>query len=232
MALKEVKEFDISTDRFSSWLRVTRRAQITGEGVNVPCGECTACCTSSYFIHIKPDETETLDRIPKELLFPAPGLSKGNALLGYDKKGHCPMFIDHKCSIYDHRPLTCRNYDCRIFPATGLPVGDDKVFISKRTHRWKFDFPATQDHKEFSAVQAAAKFLGEHTDLFPAGYVPSNTTQQAVLAIKVYEVFLDSTNKYKNGEHTDLNQVIVEAVIEACKRFETGEKKRSRWSRS
>ena len=27
---------------------------------------------------------------------------------------------DGRCSIYEHRPRTCRTYDCRIFPATGL----------------------------------------------------------------------------------------------------------------
>jgi len=226
MRLKKVKEVargqDIPTEGFSSWLRRTRQAQKTAEGASVPCGECRACCTSSYFIHIRPDETETLARIPKELLVAAPGLPKGHVVLGYDKNGHCPMFIDNKCSIYDHRPQTCRQYDCRIFPATGLPAGSDKPLIAQQAGRWKFAFPTTPDHDHFLAVQAAAKFLREHAASFPPGFVPNNPTQQAVVAIKVYEVFLNSTNEAENGD-TARNHEIVEAIIAAYERFETGE---------
>jgi uncharacterized protein len=224
MKLKEVQnlllEQDIPTVGFSSWLRGTRRTWITEEGANVPCGECKACCTSSYFVHIRPDETQTLDRIPKELLFAYPRLSKGNVILGYDEKGHCPMFIDNHCSIYDHRPLTCRNYDCRIFSATGLTVDEDKKNISQQARRWKFDFPAAQDHQEFFAVQAAAKFIRDCGECFPAEFVPGNTTQQAVLAIKVYEVFMPSVNGSRNNEPTDQCHEIVKTIMAAYERFE------------
>src|SRR6185369_1959526 len=194
MRVKKAKELTqeqaIPTEGFSSWLQHTRQAQRTEEGASVPCGDCKACCTSSYFIHIRPDETETLARIPQALRFAAPGLPKGHVVLGYDKNGHCPMFIDNKCSIYEYRPQTCRKYDCRIFPATGLPAGEDKTSISRLAGRWQFTFPTTQDHKHFSAVRAAAKFLRDHAASFPPGFVPNNPTQQAVIAIKVYEVFL------------------------------------------
>src|SRR5262245_49610577 len=212
MRLKKVKEVPqeqaIPTDGFSFWLRRTRQAQRTEEGASVPCGECKACCTSFYFIHIRPDETETLAKIPQELLFAAPGLPKGNVVLGYDKNGHCPMFINNQCSIYEYRPQTCRKYDCRIFPATGLPAGSDKPLISQQAGRWKFDFPTTQDHEHFLAVQAAAKFLREHTKDFPPGFIPNNPTQQAVVAIKVYEVFLNLTNESEKGEHAALDHKI------------------------
>ncbi|HJV08323.1 MAG TPA: YkgJ family cysteine cluster protein, partial [Acidimicrobiales bacterium] len=89
--------------RFSTWL-----AQLAGGDVDVPCGACTACCTSSQFVHIGPDESETLARIPPALLFPAPGLPKGHVVMGYDERGHCPMFVDGGCSIYEARPRTCR----------------------------------------------------------------------------------------------------------------------------
>jgi len=214
---------DLLTDKFSAWLRRTRQAQRTDAGARVPCGECKACCTSSYFIHIGPDETETLARIPKELLFAAPGLPKGHVVLGYDQNGHCPMFINNTCSIYEYRPQTCRTYDCRIFPATGLPTGSDKPLIAQQAGRWQFAFSTMQDHEHFAAVQAAAKFLREHAESFPAGFVPNNPTQQAVVAIKVYTVFLRSTNESENGEHAALNHEIVEAIIAAYERFETGE---------
>ena len=227
MLLKKVKEVtqgqDIPTEGFSSWLRRTRRAQTTDAGASVPCGECRACCTSSYFIHIRPDETETLAKIPQELLFAAPGLPKGHVVLGYDKNGHCPMFIDNTCSIYNYRPQTCRKYDCRIFPATGLPAGSDKPLIARQAGRWKFAFPTTQDHEHLLAVRAAAKFLREHAESFPPGFVPPNPTQQAVIAIKVYEVFLHSTNEAENGDHPAPRHEIVEAIIAAYERFAAGE---------
>lgn len=227
MRLKKVKEVTqestLPTDGFSSWLRRTRQAERTVEGASVPCGDCKACCTSSYFIHIRPDETETLAKIPQDLLFAAPGLPKGHVVLGYDKNGHCPMFIDNQCSIYKDRPQTCRNYDCRIFPATGLPAGSEKPLIAQQAGRWKFAFPKTQDHRHFAALQAAAKFLREHAESFPIGFVPNNPTQQAVVALKVYEVFLHSTNESENGEPAALKHDIVEAIIAAYERFETGE---------
>ena len=206
--------------RFASWLHNIRKALIEEKEVDVPCGECKACCTSSYFIHIKPKETQTLARIPKELLFAAPGLPKGNVLLGYDENGHCPMFIDNNCSIYDHRPQTCRTFDCRIFSATGLPVDDDKSLIAQQARRWKFDFPTTDDRKQFSAVQAAAKFLSEYAECFPDRFVPSNTTQQAILAIKVYTVFLNFTNEPEHIEPAAQNYKIAEAIIDAYEKFE------------
>jgi uncharacterized protein len=222
MKLKEanaLQDQDLPTGIFSSWLCRTRRAQKTTDGADVPCGDCRACCTSSYFIHIKPDETQTLARIPIELLFAAPGLPKGNVLLGYEEQGHCPMFIDNQCSIYELRPQTCRDYDCRIFAATGLTAGDDKAMISQQARRWKFDFPTAKDEEQFTALKAAAKFLSDHAERFPAGFIPSNTTQRAVLAIKVYEVFLDSANIPQNDERPDHIQEIVKKVVAAHERF-------------
>jgi hypothetical protein len=187
----------LQTDGFSSWLRNTRRALRTDSGAEVLCGECKACCTSSYFIHIKPEEIQTLERIPEELMFAAPGLPEGNMLLGFDEKGHCPMFINNKCSIYDYRPQTCRQYDCRIFTATGLHVDGDRVLISRQAGLWKFNFPEQQDQKDFSAVQSAAKFIQDHAECFPPGFIPGNSPQQAVLAIKVYKVFLNLNGETK-----------------------------------
>ncbi len=182
---------DLPAGDFSSWLRHARSALSNGIGTDVDCGECTACCSSSYFIHIGPAETRTLGRIPGDLLVAAPGLSNDQVVLGYDKNGCCPMLLDGKCSIYEHRPQTCRNYDCRVFAAAGIAAGgDDKARVNRRVKRWKFSYPAKRDHDEHLAVQAAAKFIREHAECFPGGRIPSNPSQLAILAIEVYEVFL------------------------------------------
>jgi hypothetical protein len=169
--------------RFSAWLdRV---------GVDVPCGTCTACCTSSQFVHIAADERDTLSRIPKALLFPAPGLPKGNVVMGYDERGHCPMFVDGACSIYQHRPRTCRTYDCRVFPAAGLePDHDGGAAIAEQVRRWRFDFPEPDDSTLQSAVRAAAGYLRANAQALP-GLVPSNSTKLAFLAVRLHELFLE-----------------------------------------
>ncbi|HKP96688.1 MAG TPA: DUF1801 domain-containing protein [Fibrobacteria bacterium] len=212
---------EIPTDGFSDWLDRTRRAQTTGQGADVPCGACRGCCTSAYFIPIGPGETETLARIPRKFRFPAPGLPQGHVLLGYDENGHCPMFVDNACSIYAHRPQTCRDYDCRIFPATGLPVDEGKPAISRQAGRWKFGFPSARDIRRFSAVQAAAKLLGRHAASFPPGFVPGNPTQQAVVALKVHEVLLDPEHRLALAGGAPEPET-VKAMVAAFERFGTG----------
>ena len=109
---------------------------------DVPCGVCTACCTSSQFVHIEPDESDTLAHVPVALRFPAPGLPKGHVVLGYDERGHCPMLVDGACSIYEHRPRTCRTYDCRVFAVTG--VEPDQPAIAARVREWQLEIDDEQ----------------------------------------------------------------------------------------
>jgi hypothetical protein len=190
------EEPDLPAGDFSSWLSDMQSALRGDRGSDVPCNGCTACCTSSQFVHIGPDETDTLSHIPAELLFPAPRLPRGHVLLGYDERGHCPMLIDNQCSIYEHRPQACRTYDCRVFPAAGLEIDDDdKVLIAQRANRWQFNFPQPADRDQHDAVRAAATFIREHEDLLPTGSAPANVTQHAVLAIEMHAEFLRSDEK-------------------------------------
>jgi Fe-S-cluster containining protein len=180
---------ELPAGRFSSWL--VQIGQASSAGVEVPCGTCTACCTSSQFIHIEADEVGTTSQIPSALLFPAPGRPKGDVVMGYDERGHCPMFVDGGCSIYEHRPRTCRSYDCRVLAAAGVELDDEtKAQITERTRRWRFDYPSQQDHQLQAAVRTAATFLREHADQLPPGAVPRNRPQLAFLAVQVHEVFL------------------------------------------
>src|SRR4051794_36104 len=148
----------LDAGEFLPWLAEVQ-AEIAGEGVaEVPCGGCTACCTSSQFIHIAPDEHETLAHIPPSLLFPAPRLPRGHVLLGYDERGHCPMLVDGRCSIYEHRPRTCRTYDCRVFPAAGLEP--DQPAVPQHTRRRRFEPPTAADGQRQEAVRADARAVG------------------------------------------------------------------------
>jgi Fe-S-cluster containining protein len=175
---------------FSAWLRDAREAMRAGTGSDVPCGDCTACCASSYFIHIKPEETDTLEAMGKDALIDAPGLSAGHKLLGHGKDGTCPKLVENRCTVYEHRPQTCRNYDCRVFAAAGIQESPDKRRINERVAQWRFEYPSEQDKQEHEAVQSAAKFITENANLFPGGRIPATPSQLAVLAMKVYPVFL------------------------------------------
>ena len=141
---------------FGVWLDGMRGALRGERDADVPCGPCAACCTSSQFIHIEPDEADALAHIPPALLFPAPRLAAGHMVMGYDERGHCPMFKDGGCSIYEHRPRTCRTYDCRVFAATGVQI-TDKPAIAAQVARWRFAFPSAADRERYEAVRQAGR---------------------------------------------------------------------------
>jgi uncharacterized protein len=197
---------------FSSWLDRLEKAMANGEAMDVPCKDCTACCTSSYFIHIGRRESRTIHAIPSKLLFPATNMAKGDLLMGYDAHGCCPMFLHDACSIYENRPLTCRQYDCRIFAAAGIDAGDgkDKILITERSRQWEFAYPSENDLLQHNAVKTAARFLAGHPDLNPKRLIPANATQLALLAIKLHTVFLDK-NKPLNEIKDALSQILQHA---------------------
>lgn len=175
---------------FSCWVRSLNDA-LGGEcASDVPCDGCFACCMSSQFIHVEPQETETLAHIPPELLFPAPGLPAGHVLLGYDEAGHCPLLIDNKCSIYPHRPRTCRTYDCRVFAAAGLASDVDKVLVARQAERWQFSYPSEADRIQHEAVRAAVAFLREHAHQLPGGTGTPSPLQLALVALQIHGDFL------------------------------------------
>jgi Fe-S-cluster containining protein len=178
---------DLPAGDFSTWLTELQGALAGERSADVPCGSCTACCASSQFVHIGPDETESLAHVPAELQFPAPGLPRGHVLLGYDERGHCPMLVDGGCSIYEHRPRTCRTYDCRVFPAAGIAVEDPgKVLIDRRARRWRFEYGSPDGVAKHTAVKAAAVYLRDDPDSRSAG----SATQLAVLAVEIHDLFL------------------------------------------
>ncbi|HUS62357.1 MAG TPA: hypothetical protein VMY34_09180, partial [Acidimicrobiales bacterium] len=81
----------------------------------------------------------------------------GNVVMGYDERGRCPMLVDSGCSIYEHRPRTCRTYDCRVFPAAGVePEEATKSLILRQSRRWRFSFPTELDRAQHDEVRAAA----------------------------------------------------------------------------
>ena len=188
--MDDVGDGPLAAGDFASWVVGMQDALAGGRDSDVPCDGCTACCTSSQFVHIEPDETETLAHIPAELLFPAPRAPRGHVLLGYDERGHCPMLIDGGCSIYEHRPRTCRTYDCRVFAATGVEVDGEQPAIRTRVRRWEFTFPGRR--RPGAPRRSARARRGSCASIAPSSATTRrrNPTRLAVAATRVHDLFL------------------------------------------
>lgn len=131
------------------------------------------------------------------------------------------MLIDNQCSIYAYRPRTCRIYDCRIFSAAGIAVGDAaQAPITQHIQRWQFDYPTVSDQNQHTAVRTAARFIQQRAACFPSGVIPNNTTQLAILAIKVYDVFLNYRDLSGNTGENISDLEIAQAVVAANAQFE------------
>jgi uncharacterized protein len=188
-----VTEEALDAGDFSTWLASINGALRGEHGTDVPCGTCTACCTASQFVHIEPDEADTLAHIPGELLFPAPRMPPGHVVMGYDEHGHCPMLIDNRCSIYEHRPRSCRVYDCRVFAASGVAIdGAAQEGIADRVRRWQFRFPAVKDDVEYASVRRAAEYLSTQEAELEDEFGSLPAAQRALLSLQISQLFLHS----------------------------------------
>lgn len=172
----------IPAGNFRVWLGEITLAIAQGADCDVPCGSCSACCRSSQFILVTDSDTAARSVIPVELLFAAPGLPAGNHVMGYDARGHCPMFGESGCSIYEQRPQACRSYDCRIFSAADINVGEDgHAEIASRVRLWHFELDVEGDIA-LAAVRAAAEYVTAHASALGLEH---SATARALAAIEM-----------------------------------------------
>ena len=223
----------MSAGPFSEWLHATHRARKLGTlGANVPCGNCNACCRGSQFVHIQPKETSTIERIPRGLLLPAYGLPKGHVLLGYDEKGRCPMLRDDACSIYDNRPQTCRDFDCRVFAAAGIAPDEQgpQAAIAERVRAWQFEYPTEVDSREHEAVRAAGRFLKEHSDSLREIDIQDSPLQLALLAVRFFKFFLNGATPAANADSApgEIVKRLVTELERGAPRLDMAKKKPTR----
>lgn len=144
-------------------------------------------------------------------------MAPGQRMMGYRENGHCPMLSEGKCTIYAHRPQTCRDYDCRVFAAAGIDAGGpDKSVINERVRSWEFSYPSEDDRRAHEAVKSAATFIQKNRESFPGGRAPTAPTGIAVLALKAYPVFLEA-----NAERQP-DVEIASAIVEASRAFDAG----------
>jgi len=206
---------------FSQWLQNMRAVLRDELDADVPCGDCVGCCVSSYPIPLRPLDRVAQDQLPEQFILQVPGQRPGHLLMGFRENGSCTFLSDRACSIYPDRPRTCRDYDCRIYAATGLVPAGDRPVISKRVASWRFSFPARQDHAEWTAVRRAAEFIGQHPQLFPATMRAGSPTAAAVLAIKSYGLFLLPEQTVSSDGFGIV--ALVEQVVVAVRAFDARE---------
>jgi Fe-S-cluster containining protein len=207
---------DITVDAgpFGTWLAAARASLRGTGGTDVPCGDCVGCCVSSYHIPLREHDAAALELIPEQHLVQS---RAGQLHIQYRPDGLCPMLEDRRCTIYAHRPQTCRDYDCRFFAAAGIEAGGpERSVINTRVRQWRFTYPTTADRRAHDAVRSAAVFLQREAHRFPAGFAPTRPTGIAVLSVKTHSVFLV-------GDATEADAAaLAQAMVDACRRFDAG----------
>jgi len=78
------------------------------EESNVPCGECRQCC-----IDLSPYLTPAEFESGKYIWTLIAGPDNTPCIAIPKLESGCVYFINNNCSIYDIRPLACRQFDCR-----------------------------------------------------------------------------------------------------------------------
>jgi uncharacterized protein len=214
METSAVQREPVDAGAFLAWLRDIQASFTDAAGMSVPCGDCRACCTSRYFVHLAPGERAAAVA-PRGLLRPAPQFGPGHSVMGHDHQGHCPLLRARQCTVYADRPRTCREYDCRIFAAAGLEAGGrDQAAINERVRAWRFTYADDDARARHDAVRRAARFIRDHAQAFPNGRVPASTSELAILAIKVHTVFLDAQWPSRSPA------TLANEIIRASRRFD------------
>src|ERR1700733_5439770 len=165
---------EIPAGDFLDWLQHFRASLLGNQGSDVPCGDCRGCCISGYSVQIRPHDAGARALIPAELLARVQGFARDELPPAGGPDGTCPMLRDNECSIYESRPQTCRDYDCRVFAASEVSVDEQaQPEIADRVKAWVFDYESEASSEEHAILKEAAAFLQKNRDLFPQGTLPS-----------------------------------------------------------
>lgn len=99
-------------------ININLTAVSTDEPIEVvPCGSCNLCC-KKLSPYLTPDEIASglypISLIQPEILELSDNPNIGPKVALYrNPDGGCGMLKNEQCSIYDIRPLACRQFDCR-----------------------------------------------------------------------------------------------------------------------
>lgn len=139
----------------SAIVRDWRNAVQRGEPVPVPCNGCNACCRSALLVKLTDAEAE---RLPHEL-------HKGRKVLPHRGRD-CALFDaeQNRCSIYETRPIACREYDCRAMWLAGFRNTERGREMNERLASWRTEVHSDEDLGIVAAVWSKARELLEDCD--------------------------------------------------------------------
>ena len=131
----------------TAWRNFERAAR-TGGSVQVPCGGCTACCTSPRSVpELSREEAGRLEHTTD---------AKGRLRLKRKSDGSCVYLAEGNCSIYSSRPTVCKQFDCRVFLLLGCGTSDPS--IQEALRQWEAPSLKTVEDKDtLAALQLAVK---------------------------------------------------------------------------
>jgi Fe-S-cluster containining protein len=131
-------------------------ARDTQRPATVPCNGCTACCHHGRVDVVTaleaPEHLAHLDLEPDDL---------GDMKLRRKEDGSCIHLGEQGCTVYEHRPLACRVYDCRYTSFIGINLSHNGGAIAEPL--WVFDIETREDQ----IIAAAREWLVRCVNAMP-----------------------------------------------------------------
>ena len=107
---------------------------------------------------------------------------------------------------------TCRGTEAASSKEINVNISDaGKTNTARKAELWVFTIDSEQDLADSTTVRSAASFLEKYSDRFPKGFISCNPAQRAVMAIKVYSLFLQRSDDNFEKDVEDIISRIVEA---------------------
>jgi hypothetical protein len=120
------------SEYFDKLFKLVNNRTITKD-VDVPCNGCVACCYHKK-VDLHPDDTgEHLDAVVEP---------DGSRVLRKREDGACIHLGATGCTVYEHRPRVCRQYDCRVFALVGV---SDTYDGGRHSPGWMFEMATAKD---------------------------------------------------------------------------------------
>lgn len=177
---------------FGAWLRAMTAMLRGGGGIEVPCGDCVGCCSASWPVALRGEETALLAEVPHWLHLEVEDAPPGVRYMGYRDDGRCPLLADGRCTVYARRPATCRDFDCRLFAAAGIEsAGPGKGLIDARIRSWRFHYADAAARRRHEAIRRTAAFLTGPARRVPGHRLPDSPVALAGIALKGHGAYLE-----------------------------------------
>ena len=115
---------------------------------DVPCDGCRQCCYHlGVDVHPERETPETLAHLQTERR------ENGGLYLRKREDGACVHLGPEGCTVYEHRPIACRSYDCRVYALINVL---DRFDGDRVQQRWTFQ----PRNREGAAFLAACQMTG------------------------------------------------------------------------